>query len=81
METADEKAREVIRAVRTGNFWPPEPMPPIYAEDFAAICLDNVFEKPAAMLPGGQPHASPSGTKRKPGFREDGPFVAEGAPF
>lgn len=41
LENADATARQVIRNIRAGEFWPPEKSPK-YAEDLAAICLDNV---------------------------------------
>lgn len=37
---AIEVAREVIRGVRAGNFWPPK-YPVEFMEDFAGICLDG----------------------------------------
>ncbi|QDU95618.1 PD-(D/E)XK nuclease family protein [Lignipirellula cremea] len=45
LETADETAREVIRNIRAGKFWPPTDPPPDFSEDFAAICQDNVFDR------------------------------------
>ncbi len=45
LETADEAAREIIRQLRNGVFWPPAERPPLYSEDFAAICQDHVFER------------------------------------
>ena len=41
---ADEKARSIIRKLREGNFWPPNPYPSKFGE-FAEICQDKVFEK------------------------------------
>jgi hypothetical protein len=47
LESADAKAKEVIRKLRDKVFWRPEYNPvPAFSEDFAAICLDNVFSKP-----------------------------------
>jgi hypothetical protein len=43
---ADEQAREVIRKLRKAIFEPPVYPPPDFSEDFAAICLDNVFGRP-----------------------------------
>ncbi len=40
---ADETAREVIRNIRTGRFWPPAETPPAFFEEFAAICQDEQF--------------------------------------
>jgi hypothetical protein len=42
---ADELAFDCIRKIRKGLYWPPEPQPPLFSEDFEAICQDNVFEK------------------------------------
>ena len=42
---ADEKAREIIRKLRKAAFWPPTEKPPLYSDDLAAICQDNVFEQ------------------------------------
>ena len=45
LEVADEVAREVVRAVRAGRFWPPAEPAPDYSEALAPICQDGVFEK------------------------------------
>ncbi len=45
LESADMLAIDVIRKIRGGIFWPPNPKMPQYAEDFAAICQDRVFER------------------------------------
>ena len=45
LETADERARDVVRSLRRQAFWPPSATPD-FAEDFAPICMDNVFERP-----------------------------------
>lgn len=37
---ADEAAREVVRAIRKEEFWPPANPGPDFSEDLAAICLD-----------------------------------------
>ena len=42
---ADQATEEVIRALQQGVFWPPAEAPPIYSDDWAAICHDHVFEK------------------------------------
>jgi len=44
-DSADDKFREIVRGLRAAKFWPPVKTPPEYAEDYAAICQDNVFEK------------------------------------
>ena len=45
LASADETARQIIRDLRQAIFWPPNPQPPQYSEELAAICQDNVFEK------------------------------------
>ncbi len=40
---ADEKAFEVIRAIRAEKFWPPASEPAAFTADLAAICQDDVF--------------------------------------
>ena len=44
LATADEKAREIIRRIRLGNY-EMSGKPPMYSEDFAGICQDFIFEK------------------------------------
>lgn len=46
LQAADDTAEDIIRAVRREIFWPPTVDPPSFSEDLAAICLDNVFERP-----------------------------------
>ncbi|MEQ8667840.1 MAG: PD-(D/E)XK nuclease family protein [Pirellulales bacterium] len=53
---ADDVARWVIREIRDENFWPPKPTPK-FAEDYASICMDHVFEQPqyvATQQPGAE---------------------------
>jgi len=45
LEQADQRAYEVVRAVRSEHFWPPTDPPPDFSEEFAAICQDRVFVK------------------------------------
>lgn len=45
LAAADDKARDIIRQIRANNYWPPNPTPPIYSGDYAAICQDGAFEK------------------------------------
>ena len=45
LNTADEEAKRIIRQLRAGAFWPPNPRPPMYSEDMAAICQDRIFEQ------------------------------------
>jgi RecB family exonuclease len=40
LQEADETAREVIRNIREGIYWPPQ-APPQYEDDFTAICQDR----------------------------------------
>jgi ATP-dependent helicase/nuclease subunit B len=40
---ADQKAFEVIRAIRAEKFWPPASEPAAFTADLAAICQDDVF--------------------------------------
>jgi len=42
---ADATARDVARKVRDQEFWPPAEPPPLYSEEYAAVCLDGVFGK------------------------------------
>jgi ATP-dependent helicase/nuclease subunit B len=41
LRSADEKAREVVRGLRTEAFWPPTSPPPNFFDDVAAICQDR----------------------------------------
>ncbi|MCA9175079.1 MAG: PD-(D/E)XK nuclease family protein [Planctomycetales bacterium] len=43
---ADETARQVVRDVLRGRFWPPREVPPDW-DDFAAVCMQGVFDAPA----------------------------------
>ncbi|MBN1591106.1 MAG: PD-(D/E)XK nuclease family protein [Pirellulales bacterium] len=43
LENADETARQVVRDIRAGKFWPPTDPPPPFAEEFSAICQDGQF--------------------------------------
>ncbi len=45
LHAADETAKRVIRSIRGGVYWPPNPKPPMFSEEFASICQDNVFEQ------------------------------------
>jgi len=44
IEAADETARNVIRNIRKGVFWPPADPPPPFSDELACICQDNVFD-------------------------------------
>lgn len=41
LRSADERAREIIRAIREQRFWPPVSPPPDFFDDVAAICQDR----------------------------------------
>ncbi len=43
LRRADEAAREVVRRIRNGLFWPPAVEPPAFCDDFAAICQDGLL--------------------------------------
>jgi RecB family exonuclease len=43
LDHADDTARNVVRAIRAGCFWPPVDPPPAFFEEFSAICLDEQF--------------------------------------
>jgi ATP-dependent helicase/nuclease subunit B len=45
LRAADEVAAEVVRNIRAEKFWPPADPPSAYADEFAAICQDAVFER------------------------------------
>ena len=44
LEEADEVAREVVRRIRNHEFWPPAQPGYGVPPDFAAICLEDVFD-------------------------------------
>jgi RecB family exonuclease len=46
LQQADAVAADVVRNLRNGVFWPPTDPPPQYAEDYAWLCHDGVFDKP-----------------------------------
>ena len=41
LQSADERARDVVRAIRQQVFWPPTSPPPDYFDDVATICQDR----------------------------------------
>ncbi len=47
LEDADERARYVVRSLRTGTFWPPNDEP-AYEDEFSAICQDLALGRSAA---------------------------------
>jgi ATP-dependent helicase/nuclease subunit B len=44
LKSADEKAREIVRNIRQGVFWPRTAPPPDFFEDVAAICQDRSIQ-------------------------------------
>jgi hypothetical protein len=44
-ESAQLEFESIVRNLRSAKFWPPVYPPPEYADDYAAICQDNVFER------------------------------------
>ena len=57
LRQAEMIAEEVVGKVRAEAFWPPAEEPPPFAEEFAAICLDDQFGAAAAAADaqGGSP--------------------------
>lgn len=51
LDDAVEQAREVVRAIRAGVFWPPAE-PPRYEDEFTRLCYDRIIERAAAMAAG-----------------------------
>ncbi len=49
---ADETAKDIIRRIRNCDFSDMNEKPPMYSQDFAAICQDNIFEQ--AIFPSSQ---------------------------
>jgi hypothetical protein len=43
LDAADSAAADVVRRVRAEEFWPPANPPPVFSEEFAAICQDGRF--------------------------------------
>lgn len=43
LQSADEKAREIVRAIRKGEFWPRKSPPPEFFEDVAVVCQDRAM--------------------------------------
>lgn len=43
LRDALEVARQVVRDIRAGKFWPPASPPPEFSEDLAVICQDGQF--------------------------------------
>ena len=46
LNEAEETARHVVRELCNNSFWPPRDPPPKFAETWAAICMDGVFDRP-----------------------------------
>jgi ATP-dependent helicase/nuclease subunit B len=41
LEGADERARQIVQAIRAELFWPPTSPPPEFADDVAVLCHDH----------------------------------------
>ncbi len=48
-DSALECAREVIRSIRNGVFWPPNPQPPEYDDGLGALCMDRCAARPSLL--------------------------------
>jgi len=59
LDSAMEEARRVIRAIRSGHFWPPAYPPPPFSDGFAAICMDGCPDRTQAIT-----QAHPLASKR-----------------
>jgi hypothetical protein len=44
LKEADELVADCIRKIRAGIFWPPTDPPPLFSDDLAGICQDNVAQ-------------------------------------
>jgi ATP-dependent helicase/nuclease subunit B len=44
---AQDRAVEIIRAIRRGEFWPPKA--PQFADDYAGICLEDTLDRPEVL--------------------------------
>jgi hypothetical protein len=53
LSQADDVARQVVRDIRYQRFWPPRYPAPAFAEEFASICQDAVFDRHLAGSPEG----------------------------
>ncbi len=47
LRRADDAARDVVRRIRNGVFWPKAAEPPAFSDDFAAICQDGLLSSAA----------------------------------
>ncbi len=45
LASADQTAKDIVRKIRAGDYWPMSRKPPLYADEFAAICQSSVFEQ------------------------------------
>lgn len=43
LESADERARDIVRAIWAEEFWPPKEPPPDFCDDLAVICQDHAL--------------------------------------
>jgi hypothetical protein len=49
LDEADEVAAGVVRAVRSGTFWPPTSPPPIFSDAYADVCQDSRLGAPPTL--------------------------------
>ncbi|HMP80491.1 MAG TPA: PD-(D/E)XK nuclease family protein, partial [Pirellulaceae bacterium] len=49
LHEADAVAESVLRDLKANRFWPPNPQPPDFSDDFAAICQDHIFGREATV--------------------------------
>jgi len=54
LAAADAAAREVVRGIRAGEFWPRTVPPPKFFSEFAAICHDDQFVATALAADAGE---------------------------
>jgi RecB family exonuclease len=53
LESADETARQIIRAILAEQFWPPVSPPPYFFDDLAVICQDRRMGGSCLIAEGG----------------------------
>jgi hypothetical protein len=58
LAAADEVARDVLRKISAGVFWPPVVPPPDFSEDFAVLTQDHVLGSWADVAGGSQGDAA-----------------------
>ncbi len=58
LDGAVERAREIVRQVRAGVFWPPSD-PPAYEDDYVGVCFDRIIDRAAAIAGAGEGNRKP----------------------